>query len=501
MASDDDEAWPAAAASRVRVRIDGCGGGDGNDGAGRLCRLHPDPSSGTVDLVECLDGEVTLDPPEIYEESGGGRGGSSRDGGIDLESYLSVSDDRRRHAADSFRPRDAVSVRLSLEYSADNPNTFMGMRSCAVARILVHAYPKDGSGRRTAGHRSYALDPRCCEDLADVRSVLAAVRRLAGLDEGPGPARLLVILNPFSGGGGPRSRTGARRVYEETVRPMLEGAGVEHDALVTAHGGHARERMGRRRSRDERAEGDESPAEEIKPEERDPLTTDDELHDISEYDGVVAMGGDGILFEILQGARDRPDSSSVLSKVKFGIVPCGTFNGLAKSLSHWGGDGYGALESAFRICRGRASTLDIAEYDVLPKCGGDGGGGDSPATKPVESYLSFLSYSWGLIADCDIESESLRLLGPLRSDVWAVYRGLLCRRRYRARFAYLPPGAAPDGKAVMPEGTRDLPEGWRVVEDDLLVFWVCNTSHAAHNMFTCPAAGMDDGLFHVLVVR
>ncbi|EJK57879.1 hypothetical protein THAOC_22036, partial [Thalassiosira oceanica] len=128
-----------------------------------------------------------------------------------------------------------------------------------------------------------------------------------------------------------------------------------------------------------------------------------------------------------------------------------------------GGDGYGVVESAFRICRGRTSALDVAEYDVLGT--GDGGGENSasPAREPVRSYLSFLSYSWGLIADCDVESEALRFLGPVRSDVWAVYRGLLCRRRYRARFAYLPPGAAAGGSGGTTRRTTCTPAprpGW-----------------------------------------
>ena len=475
---DDGGAWPAAAASRVRVRVVG-----GSGGPPVLCRLHPSPD-GSVGLVECLDGEYDPYPPAAYGEDRSG------DGGVDLDGYLSVSSGSpRRPAADSFRPSDAVSVRLSLEYGGGDPDTPTGTESRAVARILVRAYPKDDRGRRTAGHRSYAVDPRCCEDLADVRTVLRAVRRLGGLaDPPPGrPPRLLVVLNPHSGGNGPRSPSGARRVYAGTLRPMLEGSGWEHDALVTERGGHARERMGRRGSRDG---GDEKAEEEAPPTEgRDPLTTDDGTRDLSDYDGVVALGGDGILYEILQGVRARSDSSSVLSRMTFGVVPCGTFNGLARSLSHWGGDGYGAVESSFRICRGRSSGLDLAEYET-----------------PGGPHLSFLSYSWGLIADCDIESEALRFLGPVRSDVWAVYRGLLCRRRYRARFSYLPPGAdaaaeGAGGKPAAPGEGGELPEGWRVIEDDLLVFWVCNTSHAAHNMFTCPMAGMDDGLFHVLVVR
>ena len=53
----------------------------------------------------------------------------------------------------------------------------------------------------------------------------------------------------------------------------------------------------------------------------------------------------------------------------------------------------------------------------------------------------------------------------------------------------------------MPEQGKPLPEGWESIEDEFRVFWVCNTSHASYDMFTCPMAKMNDGLFHMLVVR
>mmetsp|Transcript_31555 Transcript_31555/g.60273 ORF Transcript_31555/g.60273 Transcript_31555/m.60273 type:complete len:143 (-) Transcript_31555:91-519(-) len=61
-----------------------------------------------------------------------------------------------------------------------------------------------------------------------------------------------------------------------------------------------------------------------------------------------------------------------------------------------------------------------------------------------------------------------------------------------------------DGNVVveMPQVGKPLPNGWvSFDEEEFLVFWVCNTSHAAYNMYTCPMARMNDGLFHVLIVR
>lgn len=50
--------------------------------------------------------------------------------------------------------------------------------------------------------------------------------------------------------------------------------------------------------------------------------------------GVVVAGGDGLLFEVINGIMERPDWSSMFSQLKLGIIPCGSGNGLAKSIGH-----------------------------------------------------------------------------------------------------------------------------------------------------------------------
>lgn len=51
--------------------------------------------------------------------------------------------------------------------------------------------------------------------------------------------------------------------------------------------------------------------------------------------------------------------------------------------------------------------------------------------------FSFLSVAWGLLADVDIESERLRMLGGQRFTIWSVHR-LISLRTYRGRISYLP---------------------------------------------------------------
>jgi len=52
-----------------------------------------------------------------------------------------------------------------------------------------------------------------------------------------------------------------------------------------------------------------------------------------------------------------------------------------------------------------------------------------------ERIYSFLSLFWGILADCDINSEIIRCLGPARFTVWGTYR-VLCSRRYAGSIYY-----------------------------------------------------------------
>jgi sphingosine kinase len=47
-----------------------------------------------------------------------------------------------------------------------------------------------------------------------------------------------------------------------------------------------------------------------------------------------------------------------------------------------------------------------------------------------EKIYCFLSIFWGVLADCDINSEVLRCLGTSRFTLWGIYR-VICRRRYQ----------------------------------------------------------------------
>ena len=86
------------------------------------------------------------------------------------------------------------------------------------------------------------------------------------------------------------------------VAPMLDQAGIDHDHVTTTHAGHAEEQMAPK-------EGEGS----------------DGIADISKYDGIVAIGGDGSVYEIMQGIKKRTDCDAVLKNLKLGGKSPGIF--------------------------------------------------------------------------------------------------------------------------------------------------------------------------------
>lgn len=112
----------------------------------------------------------------------------------------------------------------------------------------------------------------------------------------PRRRRLLVLLNPKSGSGN------AREVFNTNVAPVLNEAEVPYDLFVTKHSNYAIEFMSTRR--------------------------------LDDWCTILAVGGDGLFHEIINGLLCRADWAQVMDNIALAIVPCGSGNGLARSIAH-----------------------------------------------------------------------------------------------------------------------------------------------------------------------
>lgn len=144
------------------------------------------------------------------------------------------------------------------------------------------------------------------------------------------------------------------------------------------------------------------------------------------------------------------------------------------------------MESSFIICRGLCEKLDLSSYQTA----------DNKTT-----FTSFLTFSWAIMADIDIEGEKLRWLGPLRCEIWAAVRAIFLRS-YRARFSYLSDTHTSSLKESIPASLKDpIPKNWNTIEDDFVLFWASHVSHAGEKLHSSPHSKLNDGIFQIMVVR
>ncbi len=189
-------------------------------------------------------------------------------------------------------------------------------------------------------------------------------------------------MNPFSG----------RRLAAanwEIARVILEKCHVDMNVVMTQRAGHAYDMVNK----------------EIYP---------------GQYDGVATVSGDGLIHEVVNGLFRREDASLLLNKMTVGFIPGGSANGLVKSVLDFGGEEYGVENAAFVVGKGRSMRMDLTEIE---------------GEYETQKIYSFLACAWAVIADCDLNSEVLRWMGPPRFTVWGLYR-VLCMRRYRGTIQY-----------------------------------------------------------------
>lgn len=205
----------------------------------------------------------------------------------------------------------------------------------------------------------------------------------------PAQRHYLVIVNPKSGPG--RSL----EIFLHRVRPILAEADISHLLLVTERQNHAKEFI--------------------------------KSLNLKQWSGILVISGDGLLFEVYNGLMERPDWEQAV-KIPIGIIPGGSGNGLARSISHTANEPYVSdpiVAATLGVAKGRVSPLDLMLVET-----------------PKGALYSFLTVGWGIMADIDIESERLRAIGEIRFTLWAFWR-VFNLRTYQGRISYLPATVPP----------------------------------------------------------
>jgi YegS/Rv2252/BmrU family lipid kinase len=169
-------------------------------------------------------------------------------------------------------------------------------------------------------------------------------------------------------------------------------------------------------------------------------------------DSLCVIGGDGTIHEVVNGLMQRGQPA----RVPLGFIPAGSGNTLHQHLGC-----VDPADAARRIVAGGTCPLDAVRVTM----------GDQ-----VVYCVDIIG--WGGVADINRTAEGLRILGPSRYAVAALWH-ILHARRYRAKVIL-------DGLAI---------------DDEFLFVIACNTKFTGKGMKMAPRAEIGDGKLDVVLVR
>ncbi|XP_021277941.1 sphingoid long-chain bases kinase 1 [Herrania umbratica] len=195
------------------------------------------------------------------------------------------------------------------------------------------------------------------------------------------PPKMLVILNPRSG------RGRSTKVFHGIVEPIFKLAGFKLEVVKTTSAGHAKKLAS--------------------------------TVDISTCpDGIICVGGDGIINEVLNGLLSRDNQKEGIS-IPIGIIPAGSDNSLV-----WTVLGVrDPVSAAISIVKGGLTATDVFAVEWIQT--------------GVIHFGMTVSY-YGFVSDVlELSEKYQRRFGPLRYFV-AGFLKFLCLPKYNYEVEYLP---------------------------------------------------------------
>lgn len=227
--------------------------------------------------------------------------------------------------------------------------------------------------------------------------------------------KILVIYNPHAGGGR------ARRLLP-AIRQHLAERAIAAEVVLTEARGHA--------------------------------TTLAEQADFTAFDAIVAAGGDGTLFEVLNGYLRNPAAH----KPPLGLIPNGTGNAFMKELGLRDSDWRKAIDI---LARNQPRALDVGRLQTQG-----------------ETWYFLNIVGMGFIAEIAATAARLKWLGNAAYTL-AVLLRLPWLKAQRLRLDI--------------DGTT--------VERDGVFVEVANSSYTGTSFLIAPEARLDDGLLDVVLLK
>lgn len=227
--------------------------------------------------------------------------------------------------------------------------------------------------------------------------------------------KLLIIFNPSAAYG--RS---AKKLVDITAK--FESLGINTTFMPTSHPGHGRELVANT--------------------------------DLSGFDGVVAAGGDGTVFEVLNGLYTHPKPA----RIPLGLLPIGTGNAFARELNLEGDAWCNAIEL---LQKGRTRQIDVG------------------LVKSADRTYYFLNIvSMGFSVDAGLVAQKLKFMGNTAYTLATMWQ-VLKLKTYPLQMEI-------DGK---------------LIRSDNVLIAISNSRYTGTHFLIAPDAVIDDGQLDVIMLE
>jgi len=175
--------------------------------------------------------------------------------------------------------------------------------------------------------------------------------------------------------------------------------------------------------------------------------------DLSTYDGLIAAGGDGTLFEVLNGLYTHDKAQ----RKPLGLIPVGTGNAFSRDLGLLPGDWKKAVGL---IMLGRLRPVDVGRVQT-----------------PSETYYFLNIVGAGLPVDAMTLAAKLKFLGNSAYTLAALWRAI--------KLKSYPLTIEIDGKYI---------------DQDSMFLEISNTRYTGTSFLMAPEAALDDGFLDVTLL-
>jgi len=181
--------------------------------------------------------------------------------------------------------------------------------------------------------------------------------------------------------------------------------------------------------------------------------------DLRAFDGVVAAGGDGTVFETLNGLYgNRSHGNAPTDSLPMGVLPIGTGNAFARDLGLQPGDWRKAVDI---LAEGRQRRVDVGQV-----------------TAGLDRFYFLNIIGLGFVVDAARTAARLKRLGNSAYTFAALWQAL--------KLKSLSVTLEADG---------------RTIEHDAIFVEISNTRYTGTHFLIAPSARMDDGFLDVTLLR